>query len=476
MLTKSFNIAVLSTEQNLIHLLNGIFGSIEHNIFTANSEKELLNILYRSPMHLIIADQQNSNTSKDWLNHLLHAFPEIPYIIISDNSANLELWSKFKRVNFVRADQIETRLPSLLSSIYEAFNEANVSNLEYFDLIKKALEENPTFTAIVHLNGTIIFLNRSAREILKIDEEEIEEHNFSDFLKEGEKVWQFLTMHWNEQSKKTVNIELTLTDKHFNEFVLPVLIQIIKNKDVYFIIQGKTLSDTISTSQGYDSQTLLKAFSESLANDLLNPLNVIWGRLQLILANSKFEDNESHNFELIEKQLSRINEVITKLTSVTAIKRDQVPQRVFLNDIFTELVQQTYFQDLLRNQHNTLKLELDALPPFYGQAAQIELLLTTLVDLIFKLTGSNTRLTISNEKINKKDDLKNIIINFIIGDITSSPDQVLLKNCLQFNRSEKKKFALEMTIIRYLLDEYQIKHHLKEYDSSLKLSLVFPLS
>jgi len=472
MLTKIFNILLVSDDQNLFHLLKGVLGSVEHKIQQIDQEEKILPALFQDVYHLVVLDQSKRSVGAENLKQLRQSFPELHYIVIAENLKTAEPWSTFSRFSLVPGAQIERRLPSLLSSLYEKFNEINASNLTYFNLIKRALEESPGFVAIVHFNGDIVFLNQQAREILKVQPEEIKELKFFDFLKEGEKVWQFLTMRWNEQKEEAVSIELSMADKHFQEFVLPASIRTVKNGDIYFIMQSKKTGDLGQGGHHSTSETLLKAFSESLANDLLNPVNVIWGRLQLLQANHEFDTEELHNFELIERQLSRINEVINKLTTFTSMNKDLVPQRVFFNDVFKNLLLQPSLQNILQSQNSRVVLNLDSLPPVFGQVAQIELLFITLIDLILKLVGINATITIFNDEVKKGQPL---ILNFKIEDVTHAPDQVLLKSCLQLNRSEKKKFALETNIIRYLLDEYQVKHDLKEIDSTLILRLVFPI-
>ncbi len=473
MVSKPFKVLLFSDDQNLLHLLKGVLGSVEHHIQEIRQENEILTTLLKDVYHLVVVDQTAQFVSAQTLKQLQSSFPEIHYIVITENLATAEPWTVFRKFNLVPKEQLERRLPSLLSAIYESFSELTVSNLTYFDLIKKALDESAGFVAIVHFSGDIVFLNQYAREVLKVQLDELEEFKFFDFLKEGEKVWQFLAMRWNEQAGEKVNIELSMADKHFQEFSLPVIIRTVKNDEIYFIIQGSKQAELGLSVHYSSSETLLKAFSESLANDLLNPLNVIWGRLQLLQTNHDFDQEELHNLELIERQLSRINEVISKLTTFTSLKRDLVPQRVFLNDVFKNLLLQPILQNTLQSQGSQIILKLDSIPPVFGQAAQIELLFTTLIDLILKLVGIKATITISNDEIKKGQPLS---LHFKIKDMTHAPDQILLKSCLELNQTEKKKFALETTLIQYLLDEYQVKHHLKEVDSSLILTLVFPLN
>ncbi|WP_457565927.1 hypothetical protein [Caldithrix abyssi] len=476
MLSQTFNILVLSEERDLLHLLKGILGATRYEISAVSSEEAMIGSLSQKHHDLIIIDQTFAGINGQTIKTLYHSFPDLAYIIIAHDLSSVNDWPGFKKINFVKKDQMESRLPLLLSNIYTAFNESHVPTLEYNNLIRTALDDSLTFTAIVHSDGDIVFLNRPAREILKIQTDEVEGLKFFDFLKDGEKVWQFLTMRWHDHPEQSISMDLYLSDKDFNEFPFPVIIKALQNHELYFIIQGKTLAEAESLSHSSDSSTLLKAFSESLANDLLNPLNVIWGRLQLFQSNPHLEQSDFHTIKLIERQLTRINDVISKLVAVTSLNRDLVPQRVFLNDVFKSLIQQPKLKDLLESQNSSIRFELDALPPIYGQSAQIELLLSTLIDLIFNLSGTNSRITISNKPVDKTKSTKQLVIDFKLSDATQVPDQLLLKSCLKFNEGEKKKFALETTIIRYLLDEYQIKHHLKDDHSTLILSLVFPLN
>ncbi|WP_456406598.1 hypothetical protein, partial [Caldithrix abyssi] len=213
MLSQTFNILVLSEERDLLHLLKGILGATRYEIDAVSSEEAMIGSLSQKHHDLIIIDQTFAGINGQTIKTLYHSFPDLAYIIIAHDLSSVNDWPGFKKINFVKKDQMESRLPLLLSNIYTAFNESHVPTLEYNNLIRTALDDSLTFTAIVHSDGDIVFLNRPAREILKIQTDEVEGLKFFDFLKDGEKVWQFLTMRWHDHPEQSISMDLYLSDK-----------------------------------------------------------------------------------------------------------------------------------------------------------------------------------------------------------------------------------------------------------------------
>ncbi len=478
MLTEKLNILTVNGDDDLQRLIKGVFSSIKYELNSFTGSEFPLNELSQKNYHLVIIDGTRTPFRPDQLRQVQLGFPNVHFIFIDSDYSQIKNWSEFKQLNIVTSDKLPERLPIVLSHFYTEFNNRLISNLYYWRLIKIALEESVVFTAIVDKTGDILFLNKVGQEILKISFDEESRLKFYDFLKEGEKVWQFLTRKWKDENAPLIQMDMQLMDRNFNEFHFPVTIHSVANTQNYYIIQGKTLSEPSHSPAGSDSETLLKAFSDSLANELLNPLNVIWGRLQLFQTNAQLNDRDIHNLNLIEKQIQRINEVISKLVAFTSIKRDLVPQRVFLNEIIRRLPYQPSFQNQLESKTDRLRLQLGKnIPPLFGQTAQFELLLSTILDLLLNLSGSLSRIIIQSSPSEPSDsDKKEIEIRFKIENFTDAADQHLLKTSLHFDETSKKKFALEMTIIRYILDEYKIRHHLQEDASSLILSLTFPIN
>ncbi len=472
MLQQKLNILLVNGDENLNRLVKGIFNAVDFDVTTVNGKRLSLKTFNQQRYHLTIVDLSSGSFTEETLQTIQLAYPELHFVLITNQSDEVDRWAQFKHINLISKEQVEVRLPTILSHFYSEFNQNLTSNLFYWKLIKTALEESSVFTAIVDQAGNILFLNRTAREILKITDETDSYLKFFEFLKEGEKVWQFLTMRWQTEKPSVIRMELQLQDIHFNEFHFPVSIYTVSHNQNYYIIQGKSFLEPELNATGNESETLLSAFSDSLANELLNPLNVIWGRLQLIQSNIQFSETDLHNIALIEKQLQRINEVVSKLVAFTSINRDLVPQRVFLHDVLSELLQQQSLAPRTEGERPAIQLNVKKnLPPVYGQAAHFELLFRTLFDLVLNLMGSQAQIQIDG--VSSKE---NIQLFFKIDEFITAPDQVLLKSCLQFDQTSKKKFALEMTIIRYILDAYRIKHDLKEDASTLILSLVFPIN
>ncbi len=470
MLYENLNILAINTDENLTRLLHGILGAIGYRLTIKNERPFPFQILSNQAFDLMIIDNNRSYFHPDDLKNVQLISPQLHTILILKNLEQLAQWNSFKNLNIIEQAALPERLPMVLSHFYSEFSNRKVSNLAYWKLIKEALFENNLFTAITDTQADIVFLNRAAQEILKIRLEEDTPLNFANFLKEGKKVWGYIVSKLTTSETAVFNMQLELVDGNFNEFSFPVSVRAVKNGQTYYLIHGSCLANVVNAPT-LTSETVLNAFADSLANELLNPLNVIWGRLQLFQASSHLSQQDKHHLNMVERQIQRINEVVARLVSFTSIKRDLVPQKIFLNEILKRLLFQPSWQQQAKRLHTALAKNL---PPIYGQVAHIELLFNMIIDLILNLTPAKSQIILATRSENPaKDGQKRIVAQITIQHYTEALDQYLLKNSLKFKDTGKMKFALELTIIRFILDEYRIRHELIEEQSSLILSLSF---
>lgn len=475
MMSDKVNILAVNTDENLTRLINGIFGSIHYQLTSLNSTSFPFQLVAEQLFDLIIIDSQSRPFTPSDIKQIQMLSPNTHLVLIEKDLSGLKHWSEFNQLNVIPALSLAERLPIVLSHFYSQFSNKNAANLNYWRLLKSTLETNGLFTAVLDAQSQIIFLNKIGRQILKISFDEESSLKFYDFMKEGEKVWKFLTGKFHNFKTQDIQMQLQLIDRNFSEFSFPVSVRKIKGEQDYYIVQGTCLTEKTG-SPTTETETILNSFADSLANELLNPLNVIWGRLQLFQTNDHLTDQDKHHLQLIEKQIQRINEVITRLVSFTSIKRDLVPQKIILNEIFNRLIYVPSLREYVEKSTPRIELNLgENLPPLYGQIAHFELLFNMIIELILNLTSANSKIIVETlSEITENDGREEVFVNFLIKNYTETADQYLLKNSLQFGESGKKKFALETTIIRFILDEYKIKHQLMENSSSLILSLNFP--
>lgn len=467
---ENLNILAVNTDENLTRLLNGIFGAIGYQLSVQKNNAFPFQALSGHPFDLLIVDNTTLPFTPRDLKKIQLIHPEIHTILIKKNLSDLDIWTDFEKLNIIERKALPERLPFVLSHFYSEFSGRQVSNLAYLNLIKAALFDSNLFTAIVDKNSDILFLNHIAQEILKISPDEDATLNFADFLKEGKKVWNYVINKFHSSGDASLNLQLELVDSNYKEFSFPVSVKATRNSNGYFIIHGACLTNVVN-KPSMSSETVLNAFADSLANELLNPLNVIWGRLQLFQTSSNLDEQDKHHLQMIERQIHRINEVVARLVSFTSIKRDLVPQKVFLNEILKRLL----FQPSWNQHKNRLQIKFaQDLPAIYGQVAHIELLFNMIIDLILNITPTKSQIILATRsEQTAKDSREKIVAQITIQDYTEALDQYLLKNSLQFKETGKMKFALELTIIRFILDEYQIRHELIEDHSSLILTLSF---
>ncbi len=475
MLSEKLNILAVNADENLTRLINGILGSVNYQLTPFSGQAFPFPTVANQHFDLIVIDDQKTGISPETLKQIRLVSPETHIVLVKSDISDLEEWTEFSDLNIVPADVLTERLPVVLSHFYSQFSNRHLAHLLYWRLLKEALESTSLFTAILDEKSRIIFLNKTAKQILKISFEEEYALKFCDFMKEGEKVWKFLTSKFDNGNPGHISMQLQLVDRNFSEFSFPVSVRRVKNDRNFYLIQGTCLTDK---SHGTSSETeaILNAFADSLANELLNPLNVIWGRLQLFQTNERLTEQDKHHIQLIEKQIQRINEVIARLVSFTSIKRDLVPQKIILNEILKRLSILPSLKEQIQKSPPRLELRLGkGIPQLYGQIAHIELLFNMIIELILNLTPTNSKIIIETLSEESQDgDREKVTANFLIQNYMEVADQHLLKSTLQFAKNGKKKFALEVTIIRFILDEYKIRHDLIDDSSSLILSLKFP--
>jgi len=476
MLSEKLNILLVNADENLTRLINGILGSVNYQLTPFSGQAFPYSTVASQHFDLIVINDQKAGiASPEAFRQIRLVSPEAHIVLVKSDISDLEKWAEFNDLNIVPGDALAERLPVVLSHFYSQFSNRHLAHLLYWRLLKEALESASLFTAILDEKSRIVFLNRTAKQVLKISFEEEYALKFCDFMKEGEKVWKFLTGKFDNSKPGHITMELQLVDRNFSEFSFPVSVYRVKNDRNFYLVQGTCLTDK-SRGTGSETETILNAFADSLANELLNPLNVIWGRLQLFQTNERLTEQDKHHIRLIEKQIQRINEVIARLVSFTSIKRDLVPQKIMLNEILKRLSILPSLKEHIQKSPPRLELRLGKeIPPLYGQIAHIELLFNMIIELILNLTPTNSKIIIETLSEESQDgDREKVTANFLIQNYMEVADQHLLKSTLQFAKNGKKKFALEITIVRFILDEYKIRHDLIDDSSSLILSLKFP--
>jgi len=157
----------------------------------------------------------------------------------------------------------------------------------------------------------------------------------------------------------------------------------------------------------------LKSFSESLANQILNPVNNLYGRLQLL--NNQLQDNSEfgRSFQTIETQVQRIQEIIMRLLTFAQLREETIPRLLSVNEHIRLFLRQQSLPDNLAGAEVNFELELsEPLPAISGYPHQLQIMLEMISSIILRHLRPGDKLKLISRKA--ENGLHQSVVQFII--------------------------------------------------------------
>lgn len=147
------------------------------------------------------------------------------------------------------------------------------------------------------------------------------------------------------------------------------------------------------------SYTKQQQFITNVTHELKTPLAIIKTNTEVI----EIENGESEWSKSVHHQISRLNELVNYLVSLSKLEEgDQGKLKVdfSISDAVQEVCKS--FEVLAENSGNTLDLSLEKNISYYGDEQTIRLLLSILMDNAIKYSVDDTRISVSLKKEKEK--------------------------------------------------------------------------
>ncbi len=218
----------------------------------------------------------------------------------------------------------------------------------------------------------------------------------------------------------------------------------------------------------------MEKFADSIANELINPVNIMSGRLQLLQTENADQKQMDKNIITLNSQLYRINDIITKLISFARLKQDTIPQRVNINEILQNLL---LAPEVIKSE-KMINFRFDKnIPALAGQISHFEILMRTLVGLGLKYLKSEGELEIVTEFQKNNTGVDRIGLHFRLKyDKEIKNKEMSFCSLFGTDSSGAKTKSIDLTVIEHILNHYNSKINIEQLDKSIEiLTILFPV-
>ena len=298
-------------------------------------------------------------------------------------------------------------------------------------------------------------MNQEAEKIFQLQNQEFGEIQIIDYMIDGAKVWNYITTQ--SAANYSQKFQVIFTDGMGNEYEKDISVYKLSTTEDFFMLESAEFSTLSLTRNAEKDSAVLNKFADSIANELINPVNNISGRIQLLQSDLGTNAKYKKSLDTLENQVDRINETMSKLLTFARLKQDTIPQKIDLNDLFLKMLMDPSMNRLLERNVTGFDYQLGKdLPLLSGLISHFSLLLKTALEICFECLGNKGRILVETKQLN--DYLKQdwILINF---NIDYADSLIYKKGCLQdhFKHSnfESNNVSIESTIIDHVIQHYQ---------------------
>jgi len=286
-----FKILCIDKSKKTQKIIKGVFNSVPHSLQITDA----VNSVYFDPLKfnfdLFVINFTQCDCTIDDIRRIKINFPDPAFIIIDENDVNIEQWSGFENLKYLNIKDIESKLPVFLGDFYSRGLGKFDSSFSFLKLLKYSLDRVHTFNMI-----------------------------------DGAKVWNYMTRHNPTRDFSPQHFEVTFTDNSGNNHAKRIILHKLSIDQDYFLLESADINPTEFKSHAGSEYDLLNKFADSIANELMNPVNNISGRIQLLQSEMAHNAKHKKSLESLEKQVNRINETMSKLLTFARLKQDTIPR------------------------------------------------------------------------------------------------------------------------------------------------------
>lgn len=477
---KNYKIICLDKGKQIPRIVKAVFNSIPFSLEVVKSATLADQLVQQGQYDLFIVNEKSIPLSDKQIRKINMSCVGTDLVIVEKDAKGLEFWLDIPDIKVLTDEDISQKLPLFLGELYSRNQNKFYDSFLLLELLKEGLRKAEGIFIIVDAECRITFLNETAQNLLGLEEQDTLGNLLSDQLVDGNKVWNFILNEINNNQNRMVAYQFKFIDRYNEEKPREVSIKSLGEFSRYFLIQsadGK--AQAVSTSHR-DEYQLLNKFADSIANELINPVNIIYGRLQLLQAVSGQDEKTQKSLDILEKQVNRINEIMSKLLTFAHLKQDTIPQKINMNEIFRQILRDPAVVQILETRMINLHYDLkEPLLVLNGLISHFEVLFKMLLEISCSCLDNNGLIFVETNQLSSY--LNREWVNFKLTiDYTQSnlKKDVCLQAYLGESRSEIKSKSIEATIIEHIIGHYQGIYEMSR-DDELKreiVSILFPIS
>jgi signal transduction histidine kinase len=472
---KPLNILCFSENSEITRIINAVYNAAPHEINCLPASKIQEEFEAAGDHNLIIIDNSNNQVSANTIRKLQILHGSVSLILIENNRFRIDDWGELQRLHCVNSDHIANRLPLALSEAYSEITNENSDSMSYWNAIRMALYESGQVIAIVDQECKLIFLNRSGEVLLGVNAAQYAGSTLKDFITDGAKVWNYIVNKIGLTNHPIGNYQLLFLDLQNREIPRKVNIRRIDGTSNLFLIQSIVNPLQYEDAHETDYQVLNK-FADSIANELLNPVNIISGRLQLLQSEAGEIEAVQKSLTPLTKQVNRISDTVSKLLTFARLKRDTIPQKIHLNEIIQRLFLDPAVNKLICDNDATVEFQFEEkIPLLAGLISHFDMMIKTLIELSIHCLGAGGRIHLQTAaRKNSGQDWLDLIMTIKYPQPLFGKDETI-QAYMGMSASLRRVKSLESTIVFHIILQYEgnFQVHQTEDDAE-EMILSFP--
>ena len=471
MTSEYFKIICQEQGTDIAKVVRTVYGSLRYLLETVKPEQDIQSVLEEKQAHLLVVDNTVCKYTAMDLRKLRMTNPQI-FLLLVDTDAELpEQVAELDDVRILNPNELISKLPPILGDVYSEFNNSILTGLKYGRLIKESLHKVAGLVFITNKDGDLIFMNQVAENIFELKENQYHDMNIQDLLVDGRKSWFYILENCCVSDSEINKFLLKFSTAQNEVHTTNVNIQKVEIDKPYFLLQ-EMVKEKPSNDQFVESDIdILEKFAESIANELLNPANVISGRLQMMHGTLEDKSKSEKNLDTIARQVERVDEIISKLLTFARLKQDFVPQKIQLNEVLQRLQLEPSITRLFSREDIKVDFRYNTPTPLIlGQISQIDLLFKLFLEICFDCVGSAGQITVDTFQQGNAPGF-GILLKYP-NDLHGSA--FTLNSYLGDDGDETKQKSIETTIIKEIIRQYYGTYSLIRIDRDTeKFELVF---
>ncbi len=401
MIDQTINIICLEKTGDLSRFISSVYGAIAFRLKQVQSLGELSPAPEQEEVHLYVVDNAVARLSPKDMDYFRNLSPRPNLILVTHEDEDITVWKNLNDGNLycLTQKEIVTKLPRYLGEIYANLSQKSAESPQFQKLLTTALDKLDPVIIICNQHGQFVFLNESGRRLLRIEDVTHADFFVQDYLTDGAKIWHFLQDFFTEENIPLRNYHVTLVNDLLQQFPGQAVIRKLTLEQVYFLFKVSLFDQQQAVETARQKASALPDFADAVANELLNPVNVISGRLQLLEKLIKDDPQLASTLGGLQKQIQRINETIHRLVTFASLKQENILRKVPLDEILKRLQKSPALQAFITDQTPPFSLRLEnEVPLLMGQPMDFEILFGIILNLSLQCLAQSGTLELAVKK------------------------------------------------------------------------------